>query len=310
MGGSRLGNKLLGILLVITLLPWTNLSISNSPAGKSIAREIPLDSVDKEPPKIENISYTHVEVIPSEVNISAKVTDNVGVKEVRIYIRLPQLPDITFNQTMNRTSGTDIYYFTFYVLSPGRYNFTIWATDVSGNVNSSTVEMPISESAVEEEPGYLGDVSVIWSDRKISIIELRGVANITSRLEDEEYTVDCSNNCVFNEDIKIGYTIYCEDDYNYYRVTKIYINCKDENGNPLTESYSVEERRRDFGRIYSGIAWARLKEPIHGERNTTFLIRCEIRVEPTIEISFLFFTFSLPWLKEETFSHNIIIRFR
>jgi hypothetical protein len=68
-------------------------------------------------------------------NITCKVTDNVGVEQVKINILYPSGSSI--NVSMNQVSGTNNYYYKTSFSQFGSHSYYIWAIDTSGNGKTS-----------------------------------------------------------------------------------------------------------------------------------------------------------------------------
>ncbi len=88
--------------------------------------------IDNTPPQIMDVvANPDRQVINGTVNISCKVLDNVGIKDVKIYINFPN--NFTLNQSMANIPGTSIYYYNSTYIIAGNYTYFIWANDTSGN---------------------------------------------------------------------------------------------------------------------------------------------------------------------------------
>ena len=87
--------------------------------------------IDNDDPAITDISITPS--MPTEddyVNITCRVTDNIGVDDVRICIYGPS-GFSPINESMEKAG--DFYYYSSTFSPSGTYTFTIWAKDTSGN---------------------------------------------------------------------------------------------------------------------------------------------------------------------------------
>ena len=88
--------------------------------------------LDVSPPVIQDVIYTpmctHRDGV---INISVGVTDTVAVDEVYLSVEYPDYTMESVSITGNKTGG--IYYCTRAYHQPGRYNFSVWANDTSGN---------------------------------------------------------------------------------------------------------------------------------------------------------------------------------
>ena len=87
--------------------------------------------VDTTPPEITNVvANPDEQYVDGYVNISCIITDDFGVDFAKVRIS----DGVVYNITMDNV-GNIYFYNTTY--SPGLYNFSIFAKDVNGNVNTS-----------------------------------------------------------------------------------------------------------------------------------------------------------------------------
>jgi len=90
----------------------------------------------------ETLEITNVIANPSMgiqgtfVNISALVTDNAGVQDVRLNITSPDSITTNISIISNKTTS-DVYYYMQDYYTVGTYTFFIWAIDVNGYTNIS-----------------------------------------------------------------------------------------------------------------------------------------------------------------------------
>jgi hypothetical protein len=102
---------------------------------------------DKTPSQISDVTANPNTVgFGCDVNISASVVDPVsGIDTVKVNITYPNHTHA--NCTMTHIAG-DTYQYTFNdTWEVGQYNYTIWATDNSGNGNSTTGHFHVSATA-------------------------------------------------------------------------------------------------------------------------------------------------------------------
>ena len=93
--------------------------------------------LDSGPPELSNIEATPSVQAPGEnIEISADVTDDAGVNEVKAIITYPD--DIVFNETMIPDTG-DTYTYDSTFSATGTYSYYIWTDDTNGNQNNSDV---------------------------------------------------------------------------------------------------------------------------------------------------------------------------
>jgi hypothetical protein len=118
-------------------------------------------------PQISSITLTFSNTVDTQIgweNITAQVTDNNTVDEVILHLTDPF--DTSTQLTMNRITGTTIYYYNTTLGQPGNYSYLIWAEDLSGNNESSTI--------------YLLSLPSNWDidiDGKCSVFDLVLVSN-------------------------------------------------------------------------------------------------------------------------------------
>ena len=98
------------------------------------------------------------------VNVSAVVTDDVGVATVSVNISRPSGP---VNSSMSLDSVSGRYYFRTSYHELGVHPFTIWAADTSGNVNHSSLSFRVVDTTppvIRHSPiggNYIGNATVI-----------------------------------------------------------------------------------------------------------------------------------------------------
>jgi hypothetical protein len=119
------------LFFTVSLIPLTSgISITNRGVIRNISSEFKV--FDVFPPFI-----TDVEVIPKltivgeYVNISAKVTDNLGLADVCIFMKYPDCHWENFSIFQNKT-GETFYCRSIYEMI-GEYTFDIWAVDIDDN---------------------------------------------------------------------------------------------------------------------------------------------------------------------------------
>ena len=111
--------------------------------NKSQTYEFEID--DLSPPQIENINYSNLKEVGSNLNISCKVTDNIAVKDVFLNITYPDGTNYNFSIKNNKTDS--IYYCNKAYNMLGTYSFFIFAIDDYGNKNKSqTYEFEIDDT--------------------------------------------------------------------------------------------------------------------------------------------------------------------
>jgi hypothetical protein len=114
-----------------------------------------IPSADTDPPIISNIqAIPSVQESGQNVEISADVTDDSGINEVKAVITYPDLS--IHNETMILDGGDTYVYDSSYSML-GTYNFNIWAEDSNGNHDSSGV------FSFEVISPYITTVSTNWN---------------------------------------------------------------------------------------------------------------------------------------------------
>jgi hypothetical protein len=123
---------------------------------------------DKTPPRILSMSANpSVQIASGFVNLTADVTDNLGIATVSAAI---QGLGTAQNLTLTHASGTRWYLNRTYG-AVGHYNITVWATDMSGNVASQKTGIDITPEGTANlaAPAAVtatvtdGQVDVTWS---------------------------------------------------------------------------------------------------------------------------------------------------
>jgi len=111
---------------------------------------------DVTPPEISDITLNPPQASPGyNINISATVTDNVGVADVFLNITYPDGTYHNFSIKQNLTGNT--YYCDKSYSKLGKYNFTIYAVDSSGNGNTSSSSFLVKDNTPP-------DVLIIYPD--------------------------------------------------------------------------------------------------------------------------------------------------
>ncbi|MEA2053617.1 MAG: triple tyrosine motif-containing protein [Candidatus Thermoplasmatota archaeon] len=93
---------------------------------------------DTTPPEISGITANPFQASPGHrINVSATVTDNVGIADVFLNISYPDASHYNFSIKQNVTGHT--YYCEKSYTQLGTYNFTIYAIDDASNGNASAI---------------------------------------------------------------------------------------------------------------------------------------------------------------------------
>jgi len=114
-----------------------NLSFITDNNTCSIPVNIVVQSIDI-PPSISNVQASpSIQEIDGYVNITSTVIDNIAVDEVYLNITYPDGSYENFSITQNKTGNE--YYCNRSYSQLGLYEFFIWAIDINGNGNSSSI---------------------------------------------------------------------------------------------------------------------------------------------------------------------------
>lgn len=106
------------------------------PAESSTTMTV-IEIQDEEPPEVFDVTVQPDPQTPGgAVNISANVTDDHSLESVTCQILDPGLVELE-NLTMQYDATSDRYYQNRTYSVEGTYQFTIWASDLSSNVNST-----------------------------------------------------------------------------------------------------------------------------------------------------------------------------
>ena len=95
--------------------------------------------LDFNPPNVTNLSFSpNPQIVNLPVNITARLSDFIGVGNVTARIILPNLTD--YNLSMGDSNSDGIYDVLFNQTKlTGQYNVSIRANDTFGNINSTTI---------------------------------------------------------------------------------------------------------------------------------------------------------------------------
>ena len=117
----------------------TSFNTMNKPASFiKFGPEEELESqTDFIPPTITNVDTTpDKQKIEGYINITANITDNVGVTEVYLHTIYPDLTSTNISITTNKIGNT--YYYNTSYTTPGTYTSTFWASDAEDNTATSS----------------------------------------------------------------------------------------------------------------------------------------------------------------------------
>lgn len=179
--GNKICKKLFTSILALGMIAVIGI-IALSPGGHwmgSIAKgSLTSDII---PPEIINVlDYPDPQEASKVVHILCEVIDNEGeVDTVIVNIAYPDGSIV--NETMKNIPDTDFYYHNATYINLGIYNYFIWASDSSGNVNTSasyyfTIRDTIKPEIIDTTPtiGYTGD-SFTFSATVTDIVDVSRV---------------------------------------------------------------------------------------------------------------------------------------
>ena len=178
---------------------------------------------DVSPPEITNVvANPDEQYVDGYVNISCIITDDFGVDFAKVRIS----DGVVYNITMDNV-GNIYFYNTTY--SPGLYNFSIFAKDVNGNVNTSAT---YSFEIIDDVPPVI--TSVIYTPLQNKGREV----NISCIVEDNVGVADVFLNVTYPNGNHInlsmnntGNVYFCNRTYSYAGNYSFYIYAIDASGN-------------------------------------------------------------------------------
>ncbi len=105
---------------------------------------------DLQPPTIWEVAADpDPQQVFGEVNVSAVVTDNWGVRSVRVHVYDPSSTSLgNFSMVLDVSTGRYYYHSTYSML--GNYTFIVWANDTSGNSNSTWRDFLIVDTTMPQ----------------------------------------------------------------------------------------------------------------------------------------------------------------
>ena len=197
---------------------------------------------DTTPPSISNVHVSpDPQITGGYVNISCSVTDDFSVDNVKINITYPD--NSSFNYSM--THGSSKYYYNSIFTDIGEYDFTIWASDGSGNGNtySGTFSImggdftpPSISNVVATPPVQDAGKTVRIS---ATVTDNAGVADVFLNISYPDGTYE---NFSITANVT-GHTYYCEKPYTQLGTYPFTIYAVDDagNSNESSSSFSIED---------------------------------------------------------------------
>ena len=131
---------------------------------------------DTTPPTITDVQANpDPQTVGGNVNLTARVSDNLAATAVWANVTLPV--GGSMNASMTRVGATEYHFHDVPYTTPGIHAFTVWATDLAGNWNSSG--------------GHTFSVIDVLAPQILSVVDspdpqaLGGTVNITATITDE-----------------------------------------------------------------------------------------------------------------------------
>ena len=149
---------------------------------------ITVKNIDSLAPQIKNIvAHPTTQLINKSVNISCIVVDDIAVDLVKVRVYGPT-GFTPVNMTMSETGDGKYYYNTNYSMV-GRYNYSVWASDTSGNVNVSENKSFYIVDHFDVTPPNISNVSIKPKEQVVD-----GYVNISCVVTDDIAVANVSLN--------------------------------------------------------------------------------------------------------------------
>ncbi|RLF82620.1 hypothetical protein DRN48_08860 [Thermococci archaeon] len=168
----------------------TNFTITVSKDGYlTYSMNITVKNIDSLAPQIRDVAAVpSPQLLNKTVNISCRVVDDIAVDSVRVRIYGPS-GFTPVNVTMNKTTGDKYYYNATYNIT-GRYNYSIWANDTSGNVNVSEIKSFYIVDHFDTTPPVISNVEIKPGNQVVNqsvnisceVTDDVGIANVSLNL--------------------------------------------------------------------------------------------------------------------------------
>ncbi|MCD6572399.1 MAG: choice-of-anchor J domain-containing protein [Thermoplasmata archaeon] len=165
--------------------------------------------IDLQAPPIKNVeAEPTVQVVNKSVNISC-IVDDIAVNLVKVRIYGPTGTSV--NMPMNKTSGDNKYYYNATYDITGRYNYSIWANDTSGNTNVSENKSFYIVNRSDVSPPNISDVTINPPSQVAG-----GNINISCIVTDDVAVANVSLNVTFPDDTTLLLSMNSSSDGRYY----------------------------------------------------------------------------------------------
>jgi hypothetical protein len=155
-------------------------------------------TVTDPPPDITGVAASpDPQFVNNTVNITANVTDNLGVSTVRTEITLPN--SSVYNYTMTKNGG-NLWYYEYNTTLNGTHNYTIYANDTNNNWNSSTGRnFTVSACSVAIGLSYS---AINWNIPSLPAINQSAQGNNGSDITEYNVSIIASSGCAADLYIK------------------------------------------------------------------------------------------------------------
>lgn len=210
---------------------YTFIISASDPDGNWAADSGSFTMQDTTQPSISGITATSPQEVYGPVNITATITDNYQLSEVRVEVIDPGLV-LVGNYSMLLDGGSGKHFFLSTYSQLGDYTFTIWARDSSANWNSAPGMFTIEDTTPPTIQGVIAD-----PDPQL----LHGFVNISALVTDnfslQTVTIqvtDPSPSVIFSGPMDYDTGTgrhYHEDSYHLIGIFNFQIDADDTSGN-------------------------------------------------------------------------------
>ncbi|MBN1280701.1 MAG: hypothetical protein JXA00_03540 [Candidatus Thermoplasmatota archaeon] len=182
------GEWAVGIKILNTTLTPDKNNGNNSMYLFHVLRVLP---GERQPPVLSNLNYPTTVEIGNTVTISVKATDASGIDKVTISLKTPSKTSVTTTMT---EKNNNVYEYVYTGTQIGKYNFSITATDLSPNKNTTTItgSFTITDDETPPTVEYYGASPFVAL--RNSVVELRCIATDFSGIKTVQVTIHSPDN--------------------------------------------------------------------------------------------------------------------